>query len=202
MIQTLLLCTSLLFTTASTTYTSAAYTSVQNGGAFALELTLNGETIDWAVGEAVRRNGDRINPQGEERIFILFDGGRVDLNVADWGTWDHAHVLGASYQRTSPDTYTMSATVRHADAGWEDYASTIEFAGEGVQNGLRELLHPHDNEQPFTRSQSGVVATGEVEVSALDNVQGEGGTSLTLDLESEMFAGLDRAELEINLTRD
>ncbi len=199
MIQTLLLCTTLFFTSAHITPTQGAS---QDDATYTLNLTLNGEPIDWYVSESVNRNGDWFQPYGQETVSILFDGGSLDLNVADWGTWDNAHVMGVSYERTAADTYTMSATVRHADTGWEDYANVINFAGENVQNGLRELLHPHENEQPFTRSQSGVVASGPVRVSANDNVEGEDGTVVTLKLDSEMFTSLDSADLEIELTKD
>ena len=204
MIQALLLCTTLLLT-AHPSPTSAAQDTTsdttRNDATYTLNLTLNGEPVDWFVGESVRRNGERFDPLGQESVRVLFDGGSLELNVADWDTWDYAHILGVSYERTG-DTYTMSATVRHDDAGWEDYANVIKFEGEGVQNGLRELLHPHVNEQPFTRSQSGVSASGEVRVSANDNVEGEDGTVVTLDLDSEMFASLDSADLEIELTRN
>ncbi len=199
MIQTLLLCATLFFTSASTTsYT----TSAQPDDTYTLNLTLNGQPIDWFVGESVKRNGDWFDPVGQETVRVLFDGGSLELNVADWDIWDYAHIMGVSYERTGEDTYTMSATVRHDDAGWGDYANVIKFEGESVQNGLRELLHPHVNEQPFTRSQSGVVASGEVRVSANDNVDGEDGTVVMLELDSEMFASLDQAELEIGLTRN
>ena len=199
MIQTLLLCTTLFFTSAHTT---ASTTAAQDNARYTLNLTLNGEPIDWYVSESVDRNGDWFRPNGQETVQIFFDGGSVDLNVADWDTWDHAHIMGVNYERTDDDTYTMGATVRHADAGWDDYANVINFAGENVQNGLRELLHPHDNEQPFTRSKSGVTASGEVRVSANDNVDGEDGTTVTLELDSEMFTSLDSADLEIDLTRN
>ena len=199
MIQTLLLCATLFFTSASTT---SSTTSAQPDDTYTLNLTLNGQPIDWFVGESVKRNGEWFDPVGQETVRVLFDGGSLELNVADWDTWDYAHIMGVSYERTGEDTYTMSATVRHDDAGWDDYANVIKFEGESVQNGLRELLHPHVNEQPFTRSQSGVVASGEVRVSANDNVEGEDGTVVMLELDSEMFASLDSASLDIELTRN
>ena len=199
MIQTLLLCTTLLFTTAHTTDQTS---SAQTDAAYTLNLTLNGEPVDWFVSESVKRNGDWFQPNAQETVKVLFDGGSIDLNVADWGTWDYAHIMGVSYERTADETYTMSATVRHDDVGWEDYANIIKFEGESVQNGLRELLHPHVNEQPFTRSQSGVVASGPVRVSANDVVDGEDGTVVTLELDSDTFTSLNSADLEINLTRN
>lgn len=74
---------------------------------------------------------------------------------------------------------TFSVTVSHADAGWEHYADhwrVLDAAGEEL--GRRVLLHPHTNEQPFTRSLSGVTvpaATGKVTLQAHDSVHRYGG---------------------------
>ena len=59
------------------------------------------------------------------------------------------------------------------------------MAPDGTILGLRTLLHPHENEQPFTRSLSGVaippdIAT--VTVRAHDNVHGLGGAEMTVRL--------------------
>jgi hypothetical protein len=49
----------------------------------------------------------------------------------------------------------------------------------------RLLLHPHENEQPFTRSQSGITipdGVSQVSVRAHDLVDGFGGREVTVDL--------------------
>lgn len=59
-----------------------------------------------------------------------------------------------------PDTkgWTFHVTVSHADTGWEHYADGWGvYAGDGQELGYRVLVHPHVNEQPFTRSLSNVV---------------------------------------------
>ncbi|UCH27847.1 MAG: hypothetical protein JSV66_09460 [Trueperaceae bacterium] len=114
--------------------------------------------------------------------MIDFAVGLLDLNLADFGIWDFAHVIGVKVQTIAADSYSFSATVRHNDQGWEHYANRWYVSGDDVQNGVRELLHPHDNEQPFTRSTSGVRATGEVVFIAEDTVHGTGGSTITLDL--------------------
>lgn len=55
------------------------------------------------------------------------------------------------------DTWTFSVTLSHPDTGWDHYADgwRVELA-DGTVLATRELLHPHVNEQPFTRSQGGV----------------------------------------------
>ncbi len=53
--------------------------------------------------------------------------------------------------------WTFSVTIRHPDTGWDHYADGWEvLAPDGSRLGYRELVHPHVNEQPFTRSLSGV----------------------------------------------
>lgn len=59
--------------------------------------------------------------------------------------------------------WRFSVTLNHADSGWEHYADAWEVRGaDGTVYGARILLHPHVNEMPFTRSQSGIVIPGDV----------------------------------------
>lgn len=56
-----------------------------------------------------------------------------------------------------PSGWRFDVTVRHDDTGWAHYADGWEVvAPDGTRLGTRELLHPHEAEQPFTRSLSGV----------------------------------------------
>jgi hypothetical protein len=51
----------------------------------------------------------------------------------------------------------FSVTLSHPDTGWDHYADGWEVLdADGNSLGMRELLHPHVTEQPFTRSLSGV----------------------------------------------
>lgn len=80
--------------------------------------------------------------------------------------------------RAGDGTWRFSVTVRHADEGWDHYADafTVETA-EGTVLGTRTLHHPHVDEQPFTRSLSGVAVpdgTARVLVRAHDSVHGPG----------------------------
>ena len=92
--------------------------------------------------------------------------------------------------------WRFDVTVRHPDTGWEDYADGWDVVTE---DGLvlkanesdpftRLLLHPHENEQPFTRSQSGIVVPDGVTVvvvRAHDLVDGFGGREVRVDLAGE-----------------
>ena len=77
------------------------------------------------------------------------------------------------------DTYRVDVSVRHADAGWEHYANKWDVvAPDGSLLGTRVLLHPHDNEQPFTRSLGGVIVPEAVDfviIRAHDILHGPGG---------------------------
>lgn len=47
----------------------------------------------------------------------------------------------------------VSVTLAHPDTGWDHYADGWRVETEdGTVIGTRELLHPHVEEQPFTRS--------------------------------------------------
>lgn len=78
--------------------------------------------------------------------------------------------------RHSSDGWRFDVTLEHGDTGWDDYADgwRVELA-DGTIVGERPLAHPHENEQPFTRSTSGVVipdGTVEVFIRARTNVDG------------------------------
>ncbi|MEL6640971.1 MAG: hypothetical protein AAFP98_06620 [Pseudomonadota bacterium] len=76
----------------------------------------------------------------------------------------------------SGDAWRFDVTISHPDTGWDDYADGWEVVdADGNQLGERPLAHPHVNEQPFTRSQSGIVIPDgmtEVYIRVRDNVHG------------------------------
>ena len=94
---------------------------------------------------------------------------------------------------SSDGLWTFHVTVRHPDTGWEDYADGWDVVlpdGTVVKPDpgspfTRLLTHPHETEQPFTRSQSGIVIPAEittVTVRAHDLVDGFGGLEVVVDL--------------------
>ncbi|MBU2957653.1 hypothetical protein Q4511_01050 [Paracoccus sp. 1_MG-2023] len=57
----------------------------------------------------------------------------------------------------SANGWRFDVTLRHPDTGWDHYADAWQVLdADGNVLGLRELAHPHETEQPFTRSLSGV----------------------------------------------
>ena len=84
--------------------------------------------------------------------------------------------------------YDIAVTLRHADTGWDHYANRWEVVGpDGRVIATRVLAHPHEHEQPFTRSLSGVripAAFTWVRVRGHDLVHGHGGREVTLSVPS------------------
>jgi len=76
------------------------------------------------------------------------------------------------------DTWRFDVGVLHADTGWEHYADGWGvYDMDGIELGYRVLVHPHVNEQPFTRSLSGVAipeGTTQVVIVPHDLVHGDG----------------------------
>tara|TARA_Y100000813_G_scaffold132958_1_gene96078 strand:- start:476 stop:817 length:342 start_codon:yes stop_codon:yes gene_type:complete len=99
---------------------------------------------------------------------------------------DAPKVLAAEASSNGDGTYTVSATIRHGDTGWDHYADGFDvLAPDGTVLATRVLYHPHVNEQPFTRSASDVrVPPGikAVVVRAHDKVHGYGDKTVTVPL--------------------
>jgi hypothetical protein len=105
----------------------------------------------------------------------------------------NADVLFVSATETAVGLWTFSVEVAHPDTGWEDYADgwdvvlpdgTVAKANPDDQF-TRLLLHPHENEQPFTRSQNNIPIPPEVTtvtVRAHDLVDRFGGQEVVVDL--------------------
>ncbi|NVO56787.1 hypothetical protein HW561_13420 [Rhodobacteraceae bacterium B1Z28] len=73
-------------------------------------------------------------------------------------------------------TWRFDVTVRHPDTGWDHYADGWRVLDmNGTELGMRVLHHPHENEQPFTRSLSGVAVPNgvtQVQIQARCSVDG------------------------------
>jgi hypothetical protein len=110
-------------------------------------------------------------------IFLL------SCNVAYAGEVD---VLQVKVKRSGDTVYYFDVTVTHKDEGWDHYANKWDVvAPDGTILGTRTLYHPHVQEQPFTRSLSGVrIPEGirRVTIRAHDSVHGYGGKVMTVDV--------------------
>lgn len=105
----------------------------------------------------------------------------------------NAHVVFVQAVEDEDGTWTFSVAVEHPDTCWEDYADGWDVVlpdGSVLKPDpdaayTRVLTHPHENEQPFTRSQGGIVIPAEVTsvtVRAHDLVDGFGGQEVVVQL--------------------
>ncbi|MFT6021929.1 MAG: hypothetical protein ACI9PY_000034 [Ascidiaceihabitans sp.] len=69
-------------------------------------------------------------------------------------------------------TWRFDVSILHPETGWDHYADGWRVLDmQGRELGMRVLAHPHENEQPFTRSLSGVAipkGTTQVQIQARD----------------------------------
>ena len=109
------------------------------------------------------------------------------------GAKGNADVVHVRAVQSAGGDWTFHVTVQHPDTGWEDYADGWDVLtpdGTALKPDpdsafTRLLLHPHVDEQPFTRSQSGIAippGVTPVRVRAHDLVDGYGGREVRVDL--------------------
>ena len=85
-----------------------------------------------------------------------------------------------------PSSCTFAVTLEHADQGWNHYANqwdVVMLDGKVLKS--RVLHHPHVDEQPFTRSLSGVMVpqgVQQVRIRARDTVHGYSDQEYLVDL--------------------
>jgi hypothetical protein len=117
----------------------------------------------------------------------------LQLGVLAMGFWlsgaaiaGEADVVKVDVRPDGNGTFRFDVTIAHADTGWEHYADRWDILGlDGKVLGTRTLLHPHVDEQPFTRSLGSVAVPDgvtEVTVRAHDKVHGAGGKEITVSL--------------------
>jgi hypothetical protein len=100
---------------------------------------------------------------------------------------DFAQVEYVEVVASDDGALRFTVTVRHDDDGWDHYADAWQVVDpeRGEVLAERELLHPHVNEQPFTRSLGGVRLPEGVQVvtvRARCTVHGFGGKEIVVDL--------------------
>lgn len=97
-------------------------------------------------------------------------------------------ILSVRALPTGGDNWAFDVELRHPDEGWDHYADGWEVLDPDSEVlGTRTLFHPHVEEQPFTRSLSGVVIPAEIDqvtIRAHCSVDGyEGAQTFTVELE-------------------
>lgn len=107
----------------------------------------------------------------------------VMLNTAEA---DNIRILAADFHHSGRVQWSVDVTLKHGDTGWDHYADNWRVVDdEGNILGDRVLLHPHVDEQPFTRDLSNVKVpegTATVYIEAHDKVHGWTPSRLKVDL--------------------
>lgn len=94
-----------------------------------------------------------------------------------------ADVTDVTIESLGDGRFLVSATLIHADTGWDHYANRWDVLDEnGELLGSRELAHPHVNEQPFTRSLRLTIpeTVKTITLRANDSVHATGGKTFEL----------------------
>lgn len=111
-------------------------------------------------------------------FLVLLPLGHVCAGEAD--------VVAVKMKQGGDHTYRFDVTLSHKDDGWDHYANKWDvLAPDGTVLGTRTLHHPHVQEQPFTRSLSGVrIPKGihRVTIRAHDSVHAYGGKVITVEV--------------------
>ena len=68
-----------------------------------------------------------------------------------------ADVIAVRIRPAASGRFDFDVTIRSRDTGWDRYADRFDvLAPDGTVLGTRVLLHPHEDEQPFSRDLAGV----------------------------------------------
>ncbi len=101
---------------------------------------------------------------------------------------EYAQVAKVKTSKRADGSYCFDVTVRHNDEGWNHYADGWEVLDiNGNHLATRVLGHPHEQEQPFTRSKCGIDIPKDVSkvvVRAKCNKHGFGGKSYIVDIKN------------------
>ena len=117
--------------------------------------------------------------------LLLAAGAAAAAGAQEKPNLDFAQVEFVVATQSSDTTWRLDVTVRHKDQGWDHYADAWQVVDPETDEvlGERVLLHPHDTEQPFTRSQSAIrIDSTRVVVRAKCDVHGFGGQEVVVDL--------------------
>lgn len=111
---------------------------------------------------------------------------RLALICAALPAYADPPVIEAVIATSSGADWRFDVTLSHPDTGWDHYADGWRvLAMDGTELGLRVLAHPHEQEQPFTRSLGSVAvpeAARQVQIQARCLTDGWSDALVTVDL--------------------
>jgi len=108
------------------------------------------------------------------------------IHAADSHSLDYAQVEYVEGKQNKDGSWCFNVQVRHNDQGWQHYSDGWQVHDlQGSLLAERTLFHPHDDEQPFIRSQCGIKipkTLTHVVVTAKCNQHGIGNRSVKLNM--------------------
>lgn len=103
------------------------------------------------------------------------------------GAQKYPDVVEAELEPSGGNTYSLSVTISSPYDSPERYADGWRvLTPDGEVLGKHELMHAHENEQPFTRTQTGLEIpqnVQEITVEARDLKNGYGGETVTVSVQ-------------------
>jgi len=119
-----------------------------------------------------------------KRLFLIIMAG-LAISLMQQAHANEVEIVNVYLQETDSG-WRAEVTLKHADASWEHYADAWRIVDtEGRLLKTRVLYHPHINEQPFTRSLSGIAIPSDktvVYVEAHDKQHGWSSQRVKVDL--------------------
>lgn len=110
-------------------------------------------------------------------------------------------ILAANFKNTANDQWSVNVTLKHNDTGWDHYADNWRVVdANGNILGDRVLFHPHENEQPFTRSLSNVHIPDDsylIFIEAHDKVHGWTPNRMAIDLSKAINGHLQQKAIDL-----
>ena len=161
----------------------------QSAPAATAEIVLGAEP-EQVEGYPEPEQGEAIAEADDQTGGQTAVAGRFVPDIAGMGD---VEIVFVSAKLTGENIWSFSVTLEHEETGWEDYADGwdvvlpdgIVIKPDNDDPFTRLLAHPHVNEQPFTRSQSGIVIPAGVEtvfVRAHDLEDGYSSMVVAVDL--------------------
>jgi hypothetical protein len=109
-------------------------------------------------------------------------------------------ILAVEFQNSKSNIWFVQVTLQHEDSGWDHYADKWRIVDkDGKVLGERILLHPHVEEQPFTRSLDNVMIPESITtvfIEAHDKVHGWTAQRCKVDINSAKQNGRLRIEVK------
>lgn len=121
----------------------------------------------------------------EEQGQTTSENGSTDVGQS--GEQNYPDVVEADLEPSGGDTWSLSVTISSPYDSPERYADGWRvLSPDGTVLGAHELMHAHTNQQPFTRTQTGLEIpqnVQEITVEGRDLKNGYGGDTVTVPVE-------------------